>query len=49
MPTSSAPADIDGEAAALVLSLAVALFVDEVVGPAIPGGDGPDVPAPAGS
>jgi hypothetical protein len=38
-------ADIDGEAAALVLSLAVALFVDEVVGPSTPGGDGPDEPA----
>ena len=42
IPASSAPADIDGEATALLLSLAVDLFVDAVVGPGEPEGVGPD-------
>ena len=48
VPVSCVPEDVDGEAAALVLSLAVALFVDEVVGPTAAAEDGPDRPA-AGS
>jgi hypothetical protein len=42
IPASSAPADIDGEATALLLSLAVDLFVDAVLGPAEPEAVQPD-------
>ena len=42
IPASSAPADIDGEVTALLLSLAVDLFVDAVVGPPEPEGVRPD-------